>query len=1018
MAETDADVAVLAGMPEDTSQSWRPVPPSESSDKAEAYFRETRIIDSEATTDGAPVLSPSKRLETTTSPAEPAHESLEASYHLRRVIGQGGQGEIWQAVQVVLDRQVAVKRIRSKWYEGQSKETIRSLEIAFKKEALVAGQLEHPTIVPIYDLGADRGGRPLLAMKLVQGENWHELLLRDREMPIADFLAKHLPILVRVAHAVAFAHSRGVIHRDLKPAQVMVGGYGAVFLMDWGLAMVLDKPKKAGSTVDTISPLPFTRNEVTNPAGTVCFMAPEQTRHSTADLGTHTDIFLLGGMLYFILTLTPPHDHKDAQIAFAHARDNTVEPPGKRAPDREIPAELSRLCMRALERRIADRLGSVQEFITGIEDFLAGRGRRAESQELTQQVRESLSDTATYEQLSQFDFKLTNALNLWPENHQARELQQQLVRQIAESAVAHGDFSLARVASARLANSDLRATFSSRISRAEEIRHRQAVQRKLAVRSAFVLVVMVAVLGFLFIGWWVSMRQRQAGKAVIAAQAEEANKREMQREQDAAKQARLWESISTWRKEEAELAKQFATELKDARAVPATFRFTAADKLDWEKMDHSAINAMLAQKRRLDEERNSIRSAEFDLELPPFNVSFGAGLMGLRQAGNSTATLEAYQDLRQSHEAEPDRYVALVQMAVAGQRAGNLTSASAHLIEAAKMMKPRFGFRDQYQAILTLVAEIEILKSKSVVLSPDAVIVRPRPEKGKRFRTISGNWGDSDKPPVWSRSAAPGLASLPSTGTLMCRFYSPFRPLVPDLPAVARYYPKVTQPTHYFVYATWPMGGNASPVKYEVRDATSDTTVSVSQDGWGGAGELNGNKWVPLGEHVFNPGEEQYVELRLDDDAIPLTPDWNGQVQADAMLFSPVPLSGGTAEPAVRKLDVSWRFSAKTAEADAARLHKKIFLLFACPSHPHTIYFGTEVLGDLRIREIIEKNYVPLWLHPHGNSEDAQRYEDSPIGEIQICDSHLTPLKTFDHKEVLPPSLLLEALLEDIGGAK
>jgi serine/threonine protein kinase len=161
-----------------------------------------------------------------------------AAFRLIRRIGRGGMGEVWEAVQVSLNRAVAVKRVVT---HGKASDSTAARTRDFMMEALVSARLEHPNIVPVHDLGRDEAGAPLLAMKLVKGASWETRIREEFEtLPPEQFLSRHIPTLIAVAQAVAFAHSRGVVHRDIKPSQVMLGDYGEVLLMDWGLAVVLD----------------------------------------------------------------------------------------------------------------------------------------------------------------------------------------------------------------------------------------------------------------------------------------------------------------------------------------------------------------------------------------------------------------------------------------------------------------------------------------------------------------------------------------------------------------------------------------------------------------------------------------------------------------------------------------------------------------------------------------------------------------------------------------------------------
>ncbi|MDX2175254.1 MAG: serine/threonine-protein kinase, partial [Candidatus Sumerlaeia bacterium] len=299
-------------------------------------------------------------------------------YVLRRVIGRGGMGEVWEALQVSLGRVVAVKRARSAAGEDTGGEHRKD---SFRREAAFAALLEHPNIVPVHDLGRDDAGNLLLAMKLVDGRPWDRLLAEDLPaLAPEELLAKHLPILAATAQAVAFAHAKGVVHRDLKPAQVMVGAFGEVLLMDWGLAFFTPEAPLADDAAEAARSLGLTTRETAaNPSGTPALMAPEQTGRDTSRLGPWTDVYLLGGTLYYLLTGTYPHRGRTAMAALHSAARGEIEPPSRRAPGRPVPPELEALCLRALAADPQSRHRDGGGFLAELQDYLTGAGRRRES---------------------------------------------------------------------------------------------------------------------------------------------------------------------------------------------------------------------------------------------------------------------------------------------------------------------------------------------------------------------------------------------------------------------------------------------------------------------------------------------------------------------------------------------------------------------------------------------------------------------------------------------------------------
>ncbi|HPB32906.1 MAG TPA: protein kinase, partial [Candidatus Sumerlaeota bacterium] len=176
-----------------------------------------------------------QKIEGEENKSEDGRDYNSATYLLHKIVGAGGQGEIWEASQTSLKRPVAIKRLRDEKRSSEKDVQTRNMLMRiFHQEAIITANLEHPGIVPVHDLGIDDDGNLLLSMKLIRGELWSVIINRDSALPPADYYTKHLLILISVAQAVSFAHSRGVIHRDLKPSQVMIGEFGEVLVMDWG----------------------------------------------------------------------------------------------------------------------------------------------------------------------------------------------------------------------------------------------------------------------------------------------------------------------------------------------------------------------------------------------------------------------------------------------------------------------------------------------------------------------------------------------------------------------------------------------------------------------------------------------------------------------------------------------------------------------------------------------------------------------------------------------------------------
>jgi tRNA A-37 threonylcarbamoyl transferase component Bud32 len=250
---------------------------------------------------------------TTTAPSRPGDAPQAPPdaprYRFEAFLARGGMAEVWRGFDTVLARAVALKVLRERVLADGG------FRARFEEEARHVGQLEHPSIVPVYDLGELPDGRPFFVMKLIHGQTLAELLAA-RATPAED-LPRWVGVFERVCQAVAFAHARGLIHRDLKPSNVMLSELGEVLVLDWGIAKVLavgSQPAQGPSTPVVLSPsvagsaaAPGGSETLTGQArGTPAFMAPEQARGEVSRVGTASDVFGLGGILCVILTGQPP----------------------------------------------------------------------------------------------------------------------------------------------------------------------------------------------------------------------------------------------------------------------------------------------------------------------------------------------------------------------------------------------------------------------------------------------------------------------------------------------------------------------------------------------------------------------------------------------------------------------------------------------------------------------------------------------------------------------------------------
>jgi serine/threonine-protein kinase len=309
-------------------------------------------------------------------PSEPP--SLETSSPRRfRDLGEiarGGMSAIRRVYDTVLRREVAMKT------GDPSSPSYAKAALRFVEEAQVTGQLDHPNIVPVHDLGTSPEIRGVFfTMKLVQGETLTDIIDRlHRSSYDHRAVESTLQIFLRICDAISFAHSRGVIHRDLKPDNVMVGSYGQVYVMDWGIALLLGRrgppPPGAPPFVNVSDDLTLDdREERGAIVGTFEYMAAEQAWGKNDEVDERTDVFGLGGILYQLLTGRGPNAATTAFESLQRAQRGMHDPPHGGAWT-NLPPGLCRIAMKALAKEPRHRYASVAELKVDVEDFLRGGG--------------------------------------------------------------------------------------------------------------------------------------------------------------------------------------------------------------------------------------------------------------------------------------------------------------------------------------------------------------------------------------------------------------------------------------------------------------------------------------------------------------------------------------------------------------------------------------------------------------------------------------------------------------------
>ncbi len=332
---------------------------------------------------------------------------------IESVIGEGGMGTVYLARQRSLGREVAVKCLRADAHHKRAAE-------ALLREAKIGGALEHPNIVPVHALGQDEDGGPVLVMKRIEGTPWRDLLDRDDhpawkrlDTPDEERRVAHLQILVQVCNALAFAHSRGVIHRDIKPDNVMIGSFGEVYLLDWGVASRRVKNAPAPAIAATA-----------HVVGTPNYMAPEMVGGYEGDANERTDVYLLGATLHEVLTRTYRHDgHTIEDVLLAAA----LSEPVKYSPD--VPEELAALCNAATSWDATQRPASATEFRHALAVYLRHRGSVALTDTADAAMAnipasvtdEILAGSETHRNLTEARFGYLQALREWSGNVRARD---------------------------------------------------------------------------------------------------------------------------------------------------------------------------------------------------------------------------------------------------------------------------------------------------------------------------------------------------------------------------------------------------------------------------------------------------------------------------------------------------------------------------------------------------------------------------------------------------------------------
>lgn len=396
----------------------------------------------------------------TLSSNEAGNDSINwVGYNIQEEVGRGGMGVISSAYQYSLKRTVAMKIPHS----GDAQRR-------FVEEAVVTANLTHPNIISVHDLVYDKDHKQAMVMQMVEGQPWSsriQNIFNSKEPGSLEYLDEELDILITVSQAISYAHNQGVLHNDLKLSNVMVGEYGDVSVMDWGCATL--NPQES----NPLSLPLFHPKMIESPFGSPVYMSPEQAQGLGKDIGPCTDIYLLGGILYEILTGAPPRKYSNIDEVVSKAIDGKYDP----LPSHISPS-LRDIVNCSLHPEIDKRYSSVDHFVSALRQYSSHR----EGELLLIQVQEMLDEIKKIDILKRNLLKFVAMHSIIQQSiklglvESSEVLLQEILSLFVDTAIQKGDLNIAQVYSEQLNDNEE--------NKAQKLKIKKAMKHQLELLGA------------------------------------------------------------------------------------------------------------------------------------------------------------------------------------------------------------------------------------------------------------------------------------------------------------------------------------------------------------------------------------------------------------------------------------------------------------------------------------------------------------------------------------------------------